>query len=285
MLEKERLLAEGKTKRVFMAAGKPDLVIVENKNDITQRNNPALTKKMKNKAYHSTTITCAFFQALKSCGIPVAYQKRLNRNSFVAKRCQMIPLEVIVRRFAYGSYLKRYPNYETGCKIPHRFDTLVFEVFLKTTQGRVVSRKGKKLFDIPVDDPLIINPESPLWKIYNPEMVGYQGLSLGEVPSSSILPDRVSMKKIELIARQTFLVLEDLLATLNLKLIDFKLELGIGPDGELVLADVIDADSCRIRDENWEDLSKESFREGKSLEVVEKKYEILAKKLEKFISV
>jgi len=287
MLEKKELLAEGKTKKVFTVVGKPEWVIIENKDDITQKNNPALTKVMRNKSDYSTTITCAFFQALKLCGISVAYLKRLNKNSFVAKRCQMILLEVIVRRYAYGSYLKRYPEYKTGCKIPHKFDTLVFEVFLKTTNKQVVTKKGKKLFDIPVDDPLIVNPESSTWEIFNPEIVNgyYQGLFFGEVPSSSILPDQVSMDQIERTAKQTFLVLEDLLATLNLKLIDFKIEFGVGPDGELLLADVIDADSCRIRDENWEDLSKESFREGKNLKVVEKKYEILATKLEKFISV
>jgi len=287
MLKMGNLLTEGKTKKVFEVVGNPDLVIIENKDDITKNDDPSKTKVMKNKAFYSTTITSAFFHALKSYGIPVAYQKRFDRNSFVAKRCQMIRLEIIGRRFAYGSYLNRHPKFKVEGKVPHRFDSLVFEVFLKTSQGKVVSKEGVKLFDISVDDPLIINLESSMWQLYVPKMPNgyYQGLFLGKVPQSSILPKGVSIEQIERITRQVFLILEDLLSRLDLKLVDFKIEFGVGPNGELLLADVIDADSCRIRDENWEDLSKESFRQNEDLSVVEKKYEVLAKKLEGIISI
>lgn len=284
-MQQGTLLNEGKTKKIYEVVGDPNSVIVENADDITKHNDPSKTRKMRRKGEHSTTITSIFFQRLKDCGIPVAYQKRLSKNSFVAQKCKMIPLEVIARRYAYGSYLDRHPQFKREGKVPHRFTEPVFEVFLKTSNQVIRSKEGKKLFDTPVDDPMIANPESPTWDIVKPTMpAGYEGIFICEVPQSSILPEGVSIERIKEITRQTFIILEDMLSLLDLRLVDFKIEFGIGPNGELLLADVIDADSCRIRDENWDDISKESFRQNEDLTVVEKKYERLANMLEENFS-
>ncbi len=48
---------------------------------------------------------------------------------------------------------------------------------------------------------------------------------------------------------------------LNIDLVDFKLEFGIGPDGEVLLADEISPDTCRLWDaETKEKLDKDVFR-------------------------
>ena len=48
----------------------------------------------------------------------------------------------------------------------------------------------------------------------------------------------------------------------NLRLIDFKIELGIDKDGKLVLADEISPDSCRFWDKATnEKLDKDRFRQ------------------------
>lgn len=288
LCKKGKLLNEGKTKKVYEVVGNEDLVIIENKNVITKNDDPTQTRKMANKAKLSTIITCINFELLKSAGIPVAYQRRISENQFLAKKCQMISLEVVVRRYAVGSILLRDPELEKPGKIPSNFDKPYVEVFLKTTGGIVLSKRGKeigKLIDQetgkPIDDPLIINPESPDWVIKHPKLPSTNPFSfLCTLFQEDILPDRVSIEKIKNISCETFLILEDALILLNLRLIDFKIEFGIGPDGELLVADVIDNDSWRLRTSKWQELSKELFRQNRDMKEIQESYEFVAKKLE-----
>jgi len=288
LYKKGKLLSEGKTKRVYEVVGNDKLVIIQNKDDITKKNDPTLTKEMKDKARLSTTTTCVNFELLERAGIPVAYLGRISETEFLAKKCQMIPLEVVARRYAVGSVLKRNPELKKSGKIPLRFDELHVEFFLKTTGGVILSKNGKEIGKLvdqktrkPIDDPLIINPKSLDWVIKNPEIPSTDHLSfLCTLFSEDILPDRVSIGKIESNAKKTFLILEDALILLNLRLIDFKIEFGIGPDGELFIADVIDNDSWRIRTSKWEELSKELFRQDNDMGKIKKGYELVARKLE-----
>jgi phosphoribosylaminoimidazole-succinocarboxamide synthase len=288
LYKKGKLLNEGKTKRVYEVVGNDKLVIIQNKDDITKKNDPKQTKTMSDKAKLSTTTTCVNFELLEKAGVPVAYLGRISETEFLAKKCQMIPLEVVVRRHAVGSILRRNPELKKSGKIPLRFDELHVEFFLKTTGGVICSKKGKeigKLIDQktrkPIDDPLIINPKSLDWVIKNPEVPSTDHLSfLCTLFSEDILPDHMSIAKIESFARKIFLILEDALILLNLRLIDFKLEFGIGPDGELFIADVIDNDSWRIRTSKWQELSKELFRQNKDMKEIKEGYELVARKLE-----
>lgn len=291
ILKKGKLLNEGKTKRVFEVVGNPDLVIIENKDDITKNDDPTQTRKMKKKAELSTTITCVNFGILKTAGIPVAYQKRISENEFLAKKCQMIPLEVIIRRYAVGSVLLRCPDFKVSGPIPFKFEQLSFEVFLKTTGGIILSKEGKEIGKLvdqksgkPIDDPLIANPKSLDWIIKNPKTLFSEESSiLGILPRENVLPkkeSRVSIEKIERITRQAFLVLEEALILINLRLIDFKIEFGIGPNGELLIADVIDNDSWRLRTSGWKELSKELFRQNRDMKEIQESYELVAKMLE-----
>lgn len=291
VLEKGKLLNEGKTKRVFEVVGKTSLVIIENKDDITKNDDPSQTKKMKGKAGFSTIITCIVFQILKASGIPVAYQKRISENSFLAKKCKMISLEVVARRFAVGSYLSRHPKFtRKDQEIPYRFDEIEIEFFLKTTGGNVFSQDGRLIRKTSidqktgrrVDDPLISNPESLIWLLHHPKLLENDDNSLlCSVPSPDILPERITIEKMERITRRAFLLLEETLSYLDFRLIDFKIEFGIDSCGELLVADVIDNDSWRLRTSDWRELSKELFRENRNMKEVEESYEFVAKTLEK----
>ncbi|MBI1957122.1 MAG: hypothetical protein HYS44_01540 [Candidatus Niyogibacteria bacterium] len=137
------VIAEGKTKIIWSIRHEPALVLIESKNDITAGDG----KKhdvMEGKAEWSTTTTCNVFRLLKRAGIPVAFVDRLDKTHFYARRCEMLPYEVVVRREAYGSYVKLLPNVDIGT----RFSELKVEFFLKTS--------GKRFggVDLPKDDPI-----------------------------------------------------------------------------------------------------------------------------------
>ncbi len=56
-------------------------------------------------------------------------------------------------------------------------------------------------------------------------------------------------------------VLRNLFAKMNIKLVDFKIEFGRTSDGEIVLADEVSPDTCRLWDMSTnEKLDKDRFR-------------------------
>lgn len=278
---------EGKTKVIYSVEGMDNMVIVENKNDITKNDDASKTQLMDSKAVHATNTTCRIFDLLKKAGLPVAYERQLSDTEFLAKKCRMIALEVIARRYAVGSYLNRNPNLakEKG-EIPHRFHRLLFEFFLKTTGGKIKALEGNICGETPidpeterhVDDPFISNPQDGVWVLKHPKYPEWDARSGLRCPvfPSNILPKGITLEMIEEITRKTFLLLEGAWAQLGCRLIDFKIEFGIDADGNLVIADVIDNDSWRLRTSGWEELSKQLFRDNADFDTITEKYALVA---------
>jgi phosphoribosylaminoimidazole-succinocarboxamide synthase len=74
--------------------------------------------------------------------------------------------------------------------------------------------------------------------------------------------DICEIKEMERLACRIFKVLESSFEMFDCKLIDIKLEFGREYLlNSIQLADVIDNDSWRLRDENWNELSKQVFRD------------------------
>jgi phosphoribosylaminoimidazole carboxylase/phosphoribosylaminoimidazole-succinocarboxamide synthase len=206
----------------------------------------------------------------------------------------MVSLGVVARRYAVGSYLKRHPELRRGDeKQPYRFHRLVVEFFLKTTKGRL--KIGEEIIieelshvvdgvEKTLDDPFITNPEDELWNLFDPKKPAWEpNANLSKtVLMAKIVTDVSMVEEIINITRKTFLVLEGAWQTLGYRLIDFKIEFGITATGEVVIADVIDNDSWRLRDANWSDLSKQAFRDGEELSEVERKYGLVAFLTERF---
>jgi phosphoribosylaminoimidazole-succinocarboxamide synthase/phosphoribosylcarboxyaminoimidazole (NCAIR) mutase len=290
--EKGMLLAEGKTKEIFDAMGSAgQLVIVRNKEDITAFDDPERTRTFKTKSVFATTTTCRVFELLRKAGIPVAFQEQISPIEFVALNCKMIKLEVVARRFAVGSYLKRHPELIQPEGKPHRFHRLVTEFFLKTTEGKFIHSHGETLIEgldpkKGEEDPIIINPSEEKWKLFHSKKPAWDPEAdlKRTIKDWQVLGEHAqeTMKKIENILRKVFLVLEGAWNTLGLHFIDLKIEFGLDPFGNLVVADVIDNDSWRLRDQNWQELSKEAFRQDEELNEVEKKYGIVANLVEQF---
>ena len=138
-------MTEGKTKKIHQAPGGSDLVTVISKDDITAGDG-AKHDLIPDKARFATATTCNVFRLLKACGLPVAFEAQEGATSFVAPKCSMLPYEVVIRREAHGSYLKRNPHLAKGQLFPQ----LIVEFFLKTKDR---NWKGKPLI---CDDPLLI---------------------------------------------------------------------------------------------------------------------------------
>ncbi|RLC37940.1 hypothetical protein DRH29_00200 [candidate division Kazan bacterium] len=196
----------------------------------------------------------------------------------------MIPLEIVARRYLVGSYLKRHLDVIEGTRCSH----LLVEFFLKTIRGRLINEKGQALIGgltPEQDDPLIANPFGSNWQLIHPKLpVWDENRELGNIAASAVIPNMMvfeTVQNMDDIVRRVFLTLENAWGRLRLRLIDLKIEFGIAPDGRLVVADVIDPDSWRLhfptKGGGWEDVSKQSFRNGDELDKVRIKYALVAK--------
>lgn len=293
MVIQEKIVAEGKTKIIWELSDDQTAVRIENKKDITAFDNPEFTKQLPTKPVYATTTTCRVFELLQSAGIPVAYRRQLSPKVFLADKCTMIALEVVARRYAVGSFLKRHPEMDE-CP-PLRFSNLVVEFFLKTTNGGCVDRWGQReelglKAEKGEEDPLILDPHAETWQLVHPKKPGWEeDVELETIVARSVVDnERTSANRIaligemEFITKQVFLVLEKAWAMMGCRFIDLKIEFGINTEDVLVVADVVDNDSWRLKDNDWRELSKQAFRDGEALDEVEKKYGTVAAMLEQF---
>jgi len=289
-MKKERvLLAEGKTKKIWTFPQRGDLVCIENRPQITAFDDPKFTREFAKKAEYATTTTCRVFELLKAAGIPVAYEEQFSSVAFLAPRCEMIPLEIVARRYAVGSYLSRNPQLRgIESDPPHRFHRLVAEFFLKTTKGKLVDQGGQLLTEgldpkKGEEDPFILCPDLTSWYLYHPKKpIWEKGADLGKHIWAPHVIGETPIGDFEDLLRETFLVLEGAWAQLGYRLIDMKIEFGLTDSGKLIIADVIDNDSWRLRNQNWQELSKQAFRDGEELSEVERKYGTVANLVQQF---
>jgi len=285
---KGKLAGAGKTKKIYRAVGNPDWAILQYLKKITKFDDATLTREFGMKGVFSNTVNCNVFELLRRAGLPVAYIEKASPTAFVAWLCQMLKLEVVIRRHKIGSYLLRHPDQRTGeGELPGVFPVLEVEFFLKTSGGKLIAPDGRILVrgldpKQGQEDPLIINPYDPIWTLHHPKLPKWDDdvdLSktvrmregLGALTDGDYL-----MRTMEDIIRNVFLVLERAFGMLGYRLQDLKLEFGIGPDGELYVADVIDPDSFRLVDILWNMFSKQAFRAGEDLVVVAEKYRIVS---------
>lgn len=118
-------LAEGKTKIVYADAADPALAVIVHKNDITAGDG-VRRNELPGKGALSGRTTANVFRLLRSAGILTHFVSAPANDEMVVRRCTMIPLEVVMRRIATGSYLKRNDVPEGT-----RFDPTVVELFFK----------------------------------------------------------------------------------------------------------------------------------------------------------
>jgi phosphoribosylaminoimidazole carboxylase/phosphoribosylaminoimidazole-succinocarboxamide synthase len=268
------LIAEGKTKRIHKLEGSKDLVTLVAKDDITAGDG-AKHDVIPEKGLLANRTTCNVFRLLKACGLPVAFEEQDSATSFIAPGCTMLPYEVVARREAHGSYLKRHPHIAKGQLFPQ----LVVEFYLKTKDK---TWKGKPLV---ADDPLmdfsdggsqigLLNPAKPV--------IGQEPFLI--LPASDVLKsddEWMIFPEMRRIARQAFLMLEKAWQLQGGTLVDLKVEFGYDSKGRLLLADVIDNDSWRVI-EDGSYIDKQVYRDGGALDDVAAKYRRVAEITDRF---
>ena len=105
-MEKGKLLYEGKAKKVFKTEDE-NLLIVSYKDDATAFN--GLKKgTISGKGSINNRMSNLLMQKLEKFGVPTHFVKELNDRETVVKKVTIIPLEVIIRNIAAGSFSKRY---------------------------------------------------------------------------------------------------------------------------------------------------------------------------------
>ena len=105
-MEKKEQLYEGKAKKVF-ATEDPQLLIVQYKDDATAFN--GLKKgTIVGKGIINNQMSNRLMAMLESEGVPTHFVKELSQRETLVKKVSIVPLEVIVRNIAAGSFSKRY---------------------------------------------------------------------------------------------------------------------------------------------------------------------------------
>ena len=105
-MQKLEQLYEGKAKKVF-ATDDPELLIVSYKDDATAFN--GLKKgTIAGKGVINNKMSNLLMQYLERRGVPTHFVKELSDRDTLVKKVQIVPLEVIVRNIAAGSFSKRY---------------------------------------------------------------------------------------------------------------------------------------------------------------------------------
>ena len=103
--EKKEQLYEGKAKKVF-ATNDPDVVIVDYKDDATAFNGE---KKgtIAGKGVINNKMTNYMFKLLEKEGVPTHLIEEISDRETIVKKVEIVPLEVIVRNVAAGSFSKK----------------------------------------------------------------------------------------------------------------------------------------------------------------------------------
>ena len=105
-MQKKEQLYEGKAKKVY-ATENPDYVIVSYKDDATAFN--GLKKgTITGKGVINNKMSNLMMAMLEKKGIPTHLVEQIDDRNTVVKKVSIVPLEVIIRNVAAGSFSKRY---------------------------------------------------------------------------------------------------------------------------------------------------------------------------------
>ncbi len=195
-MEKGKQLYEGKAKRVFETSD-PTLLIVSYKDDATAFN--GLKKgTIVGKGVINNEMSNLLMQYLEKKGIPTHFVKQLNKRETLVKKVAIVPLEVIVRNIASGSFSKRYgvkegtvfdfPTFEFSYKNDALGDPLLNEYHARAMKIATAAEiELIKQYALKINEAL-----SALWRECGVTLVDFK-LEFGRLPDGTIiLADEIS---------------------------------------------------------------------------------------------
>lgn len=223
-ITRKDLIHAGKANNVY-ATNSPDYLELEASDRISAENGKR-TSEVTNKGIANNQISSAIFKFLEQNGIPTHYVcEGSNKASKIVKAAKMLPLEVICRFYATGSFCKRY-ECEDGLEFEKPFVEFTF--------------KSDSAGDPPIDRKTIL-----------------------ALPEKTLIEDERELNLIEYYTARIGTLLSDFYDKLGVQLIDFKVEFGRLSSGQIVLCDEVSPDTCRLVDfQTGEKLDKDRFRQN-----------------------
>lgn len=223
---KEIPIYEGKSKALYEICSSKDNLLMRFKDEIT-----AFNGKKKDvivgRGIYNNQICSRIFEYLETFGINSHYLMRASDRDMLVQKTDIIPIEVVIRNNIAGGLIRRFgiDNRKTEIiKNPHtNYSTSILELFFKSDE---------------LDDPLMNEDHA---------------IILGYVEKSCL----DSMKHI---ACKVNYYLKEYFSKIGLTLADFKMEFGINKNKNVVLADDICPDGCRLWDVYGESFDKDIFR-------------------------
>jgi len=250
-------------------------VVIRSKDDITAGDG-AQRDVIEGKAVASTATTCNLFRLLDQHGVPTHFVEPIDAVTFRARQVDMIPLELVARRIATGSFLDRNPDIAAGTV----FAELVFEVFEKDDANHDPLLE----FDFPRDRLRRFVPNANAARQVGAVRAGDL---ISEEPRSQSRYAEVTPElfdQLRALTVRTFEIVERAWASVGGTYFDFKIECGFDHEtGALLVADVIDSDSGRLRFGD-KDVSKQAYRDGsQSLPDIKRNFDAVAELTKQFV--
>ncbi|WP_457567424.1 phosphoribosylaminoimidazolesuccinocarboxamide synthase [Desulfurobacterium sp.] len=236
-MKKGKLLYEGKAKALYETDS--DNLLIQYFKDDTTAFDGVKKEQLEEKGIINCAISTKIFEFLEKNGIKTHFVEKLSPREMLVKRCEIIPVEVVVRNIAAGSFSRRYGVKEgTPLKEP------LVEFFYKSDE---------------LHDPMVC-------------------------PNHVYLFGWATRDELAHMAKEALRInelLKNFFDAIDITLVDFKLEFG-RHNGEVLLADEITPDSCRLWDKSTHEvLDKDRFRKDMG-KVVESYKEIYRRIMEKY---
>jgi len=240
----EQLLYQGKAKQIFSGPD-PHTIIIRFTDNVTAGNGKKRAT-IPGKGALAAQISIKLFELLSTQNIPTHYIRQLDEQSFLARKVQIIPLEVVVRNYATGSIVKRL-----GVPRGRAFQPPLVEYFYKSDE---------------LGDPLICEAHIRALGLATPEELAQ--ISTVAQQAAALLTDYFAQRDLQLVDMK-FEFGRDLTpqpSSLKGKGEHSPLRVGegLGEGSRILLADEISPDTMRLWDAHThESLDKDVFREDK----------------------